>query len=137
VAANKNPYDSYANNRIFTASKEELSLMLYDGALKFCNQAIAALEADEEQKALDLIVRVQDIIREFQMTLDMQYSISQDLTNIYEYIHRRLGEARQSKELEILDEMRDLIRGLRDTWKEAMVIAKKEQTQPPKAQPGA
>ena len=137
MVAPKNPYGSYANNKILTASKEELTLMLYDGALKFCNQAIVALEAKNIEKTAELIARVQDIIREFQITLDMQYPISQELADIYEYIHGRLVEARTHKKIEILNEVRDLIRGLRDTWKEAMVLAKQQQAQPPRAQPKA
>ena len=121
-----NPYSKYSNNKIFTASKEELTLMLYEGGLKFCNQAIIAIENKELDKANEAIVRVQNIIREFQITLDMQYEISQNLASIYEYLYRRLLESNLKKDIEIIIEVRDFIRQLRDTWKEAMVIAKQQ-----------
>ena len=41
----------YQGNRVNTASPAELTLMLYDGAIKFCNIAIGALEKDDKQKA--------------------------------------------------------------------------------------
>ena len=122
----KNPYAQYSNNKIFTASKEELTLMLYDGALKFSNQAIVAIEQKDLPKANDLIIKVQDIIREFQVTLDRSYDISTELAEIYDFLYRRLVIANTRKDVEILKEVRDFIRELRDTWKEAMNLAKKE-----------
>jgi len=119
-----NPYDKYLENRISTASKEELTLMLYDGALKFCNQAISALEAKEIEKAGGLIIRVENIIREFQLTLDRKYEVTKNLDMLYEYIYRQLVEANLNKDIEILNEVQFLLRELRDMWKDAMVAAK-------------
>ena len=121
-----NPYDNIINNKIFTATKEELTLMLYDGALKFCNQAIAALEAKELEKAGGLIIRVEDIIREFQLTLDRKYELTKNLDMLYDYIYRRLVDANLHKDLEILHEIQFLLRELRDMWKTAMVTAKQK-----------
>jgi len=121
-----NPYDKYLENRISTASKEELTLMLYDGALKFCNQAIVALEAKELEKTSQLIIRVENIIREFQLTLDRKYEVTKNLDMLYEYIHRRLVDANMTKDMEILEEMQFLLRELRDMWKTAMVAARQQ-----------
>ena len=123
----RNPYSSYASNAIETASPEELTLRLYEGALKFCNQAIIAVENSEIERAHSLIIRVQDIIREFQITLDMQYEISNELDLMYDYLYRRLVEANISKDIEILEEVRDFLRQFRDMWKEAMVLAKNDE----------
>ena len=119
-----NPYSKYSNNKIFTASREELVLMLYDGALKFCNQTIIALENKELDKANTSIIRVQNIIREFQVSLDRQYEIALNLSSIYDYLYERLVQANLKKDIEIITEVRDFIRELRDTWKEAMLLAK-------------
>ncbi len=120
----QNPYASYANNAIYTASKEELTLMLYEGALKFTNQAIAAIEAKDVARGSELIIRVEDIIREFQVTLDRKYDISQNLDDLYDYMYRRLVEANMKKDVAILTEVRDMLREFRDMWKDAMKIAK-------------
>lgn len=122
--AMKNPYSKYNESKIFNASQEELTLMLFDGALKFCNQSMLAIEAEEIQKAHGLIIRVQDIIQEFQITLNRQYSVSEDFAVMFEYILRRLVEANATKDNSILEEVRNLLRDLRDTWKQAMQLSK-------------
>ena len=43
-------YAAYNRNKIMTASPGELTLMLYEGAIKFCNIAISAIEQGEIQK---------------------------------------------------------------------------------------
>ena len=120
----QNPYDKYRNNTVFTATKEELTLMLYDGALKFCNQAIVAMENKDYVRTNELILKVENIVREFQITLDMKYEISGQLNLIYDYLYTRLVAANMGKDMEILTEVRDHLRGLRDTWKEAMKLAR-------------
>ena len=120
----QNPYDAYKSNAVFTASKEELTLMLYDGALKFCNQAHVALEKKDFEKCNEMSQKAQNIIMEFQATLNHKYEISAQLYTVYDYLLRRLVEANIKKDSEILIEVRDHIRTLRDTWKEAMKIAR-------------
>ena len=124
MAINNNPYAKYKTNAVNTATPEELSLMLYNGALKFCNQAAYAIERKDFIKANTLIQRVEDIIREFQITLKKEYEISEQLNVMYDYIYGRLAEANIKKDLDILTEATDLIRNMRDTWKEAMKLAK-------------
>ncbi|NMA84631.1 MAG: flagellar export chaperone FliS [Epulopiscium sp.] len=120
-----NPYQTYRNNAILTATKEELTLMLYDGALKFCNQNIKALEDKDFEAAHVLNMRVQDIIQEFQLSLDDQYEISESFVLLYDYLYRRTVEGNIQKDKEIMEEVRGLLKELRDTWKEAMQLAKK------------
>lgn len=120
----QNVYNKYRNNVIMTASPQELTLMLYDGALKFCRQAIMAIEEDKIKEAHDYIVRVEDIIEEFQATLDKKYEISSNLELLYDYIYRRLVEANIQKDKDILEEVYGLIKEFRDTWKEAMKLSK-------------
>ncbi len=121
-----NPYAKYKSNSISTATPEELTLMLYNGAIKFCNQAAVALEKKDYMKSNKLIQRVQDIIREFQITLKPEYEISAQLNDMYDYIMRTLITANIRKDDKKLQEATDLIRNMRDTWKEAMKIARAE-----------
>lgn len=120
-----NPYQNYKKNAILTASKEELTLMLYDGAIKFCNQAIMAVEANKIEDAHHLIRKVEDIVQEFVITLKPEYEVSKSLSAMYDYINRRLAEANAKKDAEILREVLGYLKELRDTWKEAMKLAKK------------
>jgi flagellar protein FliS len=122
--AQKNPYNNYKDNSIFTAPKEELTLMLYDGALKFINQAIIATENKNFAKANELILKVEAIIQEFQLTLDFKYEVSNDLNKLYDYMYWKLVDGNMKKDMDALHEVRDMIRDMRDTWKEAMKQSK-------------
>lgn len=115
-----NGYAAYANNKIMTASKGELTLMLYEGAIKFCNIAVAAIEEHDVQKAHTNIVKVERIIEEFQSTLNYKYPVAKDFNNVYEYLHKRLTQANIKKDKEILQEVLKHLRTMRDTWKEVM-----------------
>ncbi len=115
-----NPYAQYNQNKILTASPAELTLMLYDGAIKFCNIAIMGIEQNDVSKAHNNIMRVQKIIEEFQLTLNFKYEIANDFNNVYNYIMKRLREANMNKDKEILEEVLEHLHTMRDTWKEVM-----------------
>lgn len=120
----RNPYAKIKQNAIMTASPQELTMMLYDGAVKFGNQSKMAMVEGDYQKSHQLNIRVQDIIQEFQITLNSKYQVSEGMALMYDYIARRLVEANVKKDPEILEEAIGFIREMRDTWKEAMQIAK-------------
>ena len=105
-----------------TASPAELTLMLYDGAIRFCNIAETAIEVKDIQKAHNNIVKVQRIIDYLRQTLDMKYPVAQDFENIYVYLSRRLVEANVKKDKEILEEVNEHLHSVRDNWKEVMRI---------------
>lgn len=115
-----NAYAQYNNSKVLTASPSELVLMLYDGAIKFCNIAIMAIESRDVQKAHTNIVKVERIIDHLRLTLDMKYPVAQDFDRIYEYIARRLVEANIKKDKEIMEEVCEHLRSIRETWKEVM-----------------
>lgn len=115
-----NAYAQYSNNKVLTASPAELTLMLYEGMIKFCNRAIDAVENKDIEKAHTNIVKIEDIIEHLRVTLDMKYPVAQDFENIYVYLNRRLVEANIRKDKEILEEVNEHLHMLRDTWKEVM-----------------
>ena len=121
-----NPYAKYNNSKILTASPAELTLMLYDGAIKFCNIAIMGIEQKDIEKAHNNIVKVQDIIEEFRSTLDHKYSVAEDFDRVYVYLLKRLLEANVKKDAAILEEVNTHLRSMRDTWKEVMRINKEK-----------
>lgn len=110
----------YKSNSIQTASPAELTLMLYDGAIKFCNIALGALEKEDKQKANTNIIKAEKIIVEFRCTLDFKYPVAKEFDRVYDYIYRRLVEANIKKDSEILEDALKYIREMRDTWKEVM-----------------
>lgn len=113
-------YAAYANNKVMTASPAELTLMLYDGAIKFCNIAIRAIEEGDVEKAHNNIVKVENIIDEFRTTLNHKYVVAEDFENVYVYLRERLSLANMKKDKEILEEVLKHLRTMRDTWKEVM-----------------
>ena len=115
-----NAYQQYANNKVMTASPAELTLMLYEGAIKFINIALGAIEEKDVQKAHTNILKAEHIIDYLRQTLDMKYAVAQDFENIYSYLASRLIEANLKKDPEILQEVNEHLRSVRDTWKEVM-----------------
>lgn len=115
-----NAYSQYNNSKVLTASPADLTLMLYEGAIKFCNIADAAIENNDIEKAHANIVKTQRIIDYLRQTLDMKYPVARDFERIYSYLSRRLIEANIRKDKEILKEVNEHLRSVRDTWKEVM-----------------
>lgn len=115
-----NAYTQYQQNKITTASPAEITLMLYEGAIKFCNVAIMGIEQNNVSKAHNAIMRTQRIIEEFQLTLDHKYPVAKDFDEVYTYLILRLREANISKDKAILEEVLGHLRTMRDTWKEVM-----------------
>lgn len=117
-----NPYAQYQNSKILTASPAELTLMLYDGAIKFANIAIMEMkqERPDIEKVHKNIVKVQKIIEEFRSTLNWDYPIAQDFDNVYVYLLQRLLEANIKKDPDIVEEVVVHIRSMRETWVEVM-----------------
>ena len=121
-----NPYAKYNNSKVLTASPAELTLMLYDGAIKFCNIAIIGVEQNDIQKAHTNIRKAENIIEEFRATLDRKYAVSEDFDRVYVYLLQRLLEANVKKDKAILEEVNMHLRSMRDTWKEVMRINKEK-----------
>ena len=119
-----NAYAQYNNSKVLTASPGELTLMLYDGAIKFCNIAIAAIGQDDIQGAHNNIVKAERIVDYLRTTLDMRFEVAQDFERVYVYLQRRLVEANMHKDIVIIEEVRSHISSMRDTWKEVMAINK-------------
>ena len=119
-------YQQYEKNKILTASPAELTLMLYEGAIKFANIAIMAIEKGEIEKAHNNIRKVERIIEEFQATLNHKYPVAKDFDEVYTYLKRRLLEANIKKDKDIMEEVLKHLRTMRDTWKEVMRLSKSQ-----------
>ena len=113
-------YAEYNRNKVLTASPAELTLLLYEGAIKFCNIAIIGLEQNDMEKVHNNIIKVENIIEEFQATLNHKYPVAEDFDKIYKYIYNLLVRANVSKKTEDIETALVELRGMRDTWKEVM-----------------
>ena len=119
-----NPAAVYQNTKIQTASGADLTLMLYEGAIKFCNIALLAMEKNDIMKANKNIQKAEKVITELQVTLDRRYPVANDFDNVYKYIQGKLFQANIKKDPELLEEALNQIRDMRDIWKQIMATAK-------------
>jgi len=124
VVTTLNPYQVYQQNSVMMASREELATMLYEGALKFLALARKGLEKKNFEAVNQNLIKAQDIIRYLNDSLDPQYEISKNLSALYDYILNRLVQANVKKDAAIIDEVGELIKDLRETWREAVVKAR-------------
>ena len=122
-----NAYNAYKQNSVTTASPGELTLMLYNGAIKFIGQAKKSIEEKNIEQRNYYIQRVQAIIAELMSTLNMDYDISKQMLPLYEYMTRRLTEANVKNDTAILDEVEGLVTEFRDTWKEVIKMTRQQQ----------
>ncbi len=122
MAQLRNAAQMYQQGSVNTASPARLTLMLYEGAVRFCNLGLEAIGAGNIEKANTNIQKAENIIVELRVTLDMKYPVAQDFDVVYDYIYRRLVEANMKKDKEILEEALKHIKTMRDTWKEVMRI---------------
>ena len=119
-----NAAQAYGARKVETATPAELTLMLYEGTIKFCNIAMGAIEKKDYEKANINIQKACKIIVELQTTLDHKYPVAEDFDRIYDYIFHKLVQANIKKDPEILEEALVELRDLRDAWKEIMRTAK-------------
>lgn len=119
-----NAAQAYKNNSIKTASPAELTLMLYNGAIKFVNIATAAIDENDIEKAHTNIRKAQNVIEELWSSLDHKYPVWEDFDRVYKYIYNKLVEGNIHKDKEALEEALGRIREMRDTWQEVMKVNK-------------
>lgn len=127
-----NPYaNTYKTQQIQTASKEQILVMLYEGAIRFLNLAKAGHEEGNIEKFHNNLMKTQRIIMEFMSTLDVDMGgeMAKNLFKLYEYLHYRLIQANLKKDVTMIDEVLVHLRELKSTWEEAITMAKKSKTQ--------
>lgn len=115
-----NMANAYKTQQIMTAAPEQLTLMLYNGAIRFVEESMTALEQKDFAKSHERNLRAQDIVREFMATLDMKIELSKNWLSLYDYIEYRLIQGNIKKDKTQLDEAKSMLTELRDTWVEVM-----------------
>lgn len=111
---------AYQNNKIQTASKGELTLMLYDAGIKFVNKAIIALVKNDLEGTNNNIKKAEDVIVEFRSTLDHKYPVAKDFEVVYDSMYRKLIEANIKKDKDILESVLVDFKEMRDIWVQVM-----------------
>lgn len=127
LAAPNSALNAYKQNSVTTASPGELTLMLYNGCLKFLTKAKNAIAEKNIQEKNTNILKSQAIIAELMSTLNMDIEISKQMLPLYDYMNRRLIEANVKNDTDIIDEVIGLTTEFRDTWKQVIQITRQQQ----------
>lgn len=117
-------YQVYKNNAVNTASGGELTLMLYNGCIKFIKQAIKDIQDNNFEAKNKNIQKAQNIIQELMLTLDKKVAISEQMLPIYEYMHFQLKEGNVKNEPALLEEVLGFAEEFRDVWKQVILKAR-------------
>ena len=116
----------YRRQQVLNAPPEQLTLMLYNGCLKFIDEGIEAIDGKKYEDANTYLQKAQHIISEFRLTLNMEYEISHQLLPLYNYVYDRLVEGNVKSDTSKVIEAKEIISELRDAWVEAMKKARIE-----------
>jgi flagellar protein FliS len=131
------PANPYLRTKIMTASSEELRLMLFDGAMRFCRQARTALDAKNFEDSYNALMRAQKIVLELSSSLnhDVDRELTQKMAALYTFIYRRLVDANVQRDVEAIDEAVRLLSYERETWAMLINKARGDETPRPAAAP--
>lgn len=122
-----NPYATYQNNTVNTSTPGELTLMLYNGCLKFIEQAKRALEEGKLEAKNIAIQKAQAIISELMLTLDQSVPVAENMLILYEFANSRLIDGNIKNDAALFDEASGIITEFRDTWKQVIQINRQKQ----------
>lgn len=122
IVMSQNPANPYLKTKIMTATPQELRLMLYDGAIKFCHQAKKALAEQDFEGSYNALMRAQKIVLELSTSLNHQVApeLCDKLSALYTYIYRLLVDANLNREVKPIDEAVELLEYERQTWQMLM-----------------
>ncbi|MDW0111463.1 flagellar export chaperone FliS [Sporosarcina aquimarina] len=122
-----NPYATYQNNSVTTSSPGELTLMLYNGCLKFIQQAKRAVESGQIEEKNTAVQKAQAIISELMITLDSSFSVAKEMLVLYEFANSRLIDGNIKNDPALFDEAAEIITEFRDTWKQVIQMNRQKQ----------
>ncbi|MDM5303436.1 flagellar export chaperone FliS [Bacillus inaquosorum] len=122
----QNPYTAYQQNSVNTATSGELTLMLYNGCLKFIRLASQAIENDDMERKNENLIKAQNIIQELNFTLNRNIELSNSMGAMYDYMYRRLVQANIKSDTSMLAEVEGYVTDFRDAWKQAIQTERKD-----------
>ena len=119
--------ENYLRNQIESASREQLLIMFYDGAIRFVTRAENAIRDNNIEQRNYCINKASAIVAELSATLDHEIGgqIASDLEALYDFMHRELIKANVKNSLAPLETVKTLLTDLNETWKRAIEINKK------------
>jgi flagellar protein FliS len=110
--------NAYLKTKVMTASREELRLMLIDGAIKFAQQALHGLEANDQEEIYAGFSQCRDIILELLNTIKPEHApdVAKSVKDLYTFMYGELVKSSMKKDQGILREVISLLEYDRETW---------------------
>lgn len=123
-----NPYQIYKQQSLQTLTKGEILVKLFEEASKQINFAIVLSERHEDVAAYNCIAKAQKIVSTLRSSLDMNYAISLNLSEIYLFVHDELAKAHMAKDAILLRRLAAILDNLKDAFREADKIARAQKS---------
>lgn len=120
MISNINGYQAYQKNKYETASPHRLITMLYDGVIRFANQAISQIEIQNIEGTNQAVKRMQDIVYELIACLNFNEGkeIAVQLNSLYMYVIDLSVRSNIEKNIEPLLEAIGIITDIKASWEQ-------------------
>ena len=109
---------TYLKTKVLTATPEQLQMMLFDAAIRSCEQARVALQAKDYEKSFQALSKAQAIVNQLLCALksDVAPDLCKKLRSLYTFAYRRLVDANLNHRIEPLEEAMNVLKYQRETW---------------------
>jgi len=124
VMINTHPQDAYRRQDVLTAGPVDLIVMLYDALKKNIVLGKRGIAKNDIPGAHKYLIKAQLILTELINSLDMNYQISEELLDLYEFALKSIADANMHKDIEPLDPIIDMVDSIRDAWKEISTMSR-------------
>ena len=109
---------AYLRSKVFSASPEELRLMLLEGAIRFARQGREGLATKNYEQSFNGLSSCKNILLELvtSMKTEVAPELCARMRALYMFMYSRLIDANLEKSPEIVDEVVQLLEYERETW---------------------
>jgi len=124
VMINTRPQDAYRRQDVLTAGPVDLIVMLYDALKKNIVLGKRGIVKNDIPGAHKYLIKAQLILTELINSLDMNYQISEELLDLYQFALKSIADANMHKDTEPLDPIIEMVDSIRDAWKEISTMSR-------------
>lgn len=119
---------AYLKTQVMTARPEQLTLMLFDGAIRFGEKGRRCLQEQDYEGSFTALSRAEQIVMELMNSLRPQSApeICRQQAGLYLFVYSKLVDANMSREVAPLSDAMRVLGILRQTW--VLLIEKLQKT---------
>ena len=115
-------FNAYKQTAVTTASKEQVLIMLYEGAIKHLKKASEACHKKDIAAKGVAVGKAHDIINELSNSLDFNIGgdIAKNLERLYGFMIQEITQGNMNNDPQKFDQARKLLENLLEGWKGAV-----------------